>query len=285
MIPMACPNCGRRGNVPPDKLNARLHCKKCDAVFHMDMSGHIVLGEPGADKKKPDSIFGLKTSAAPKPKVRAKDEPMDLLGNLKDAWTGIPLAGRIVLGAAALAAIVMFSGIRLPRLGGPPLPPDFNGRALYLADAFIEDSSSRIRKLAAPGTEADAAAWLSKVRPGFQHSGPRRQGNIVTVLPPMILEQDRTKGRGRVLMYLLPPIPKPDAANPDKGYFAPGYRADGTFALPTLWKPDAAGRWQFDGTASLANASKPTTAKEDPEPVFSRGRAITSGSGSHRDRN
>src|SRR5436305_2036190 len=70
MIPMSCPNCGRRGSVPPDRLNTRMHCKKCDAVFHMDSSGKIMLGEPGARGKQGKK----KTTQA------ARDEPTDFIG-------------------------------------------------------------------------------------------------------------------------------------------------------------------------------------------------------------
>ena len=69
MIPMSCPSCGRRGNVPLDRLNTRMHCKKCDAVFHLDATGKPVLGEPKAAK-------GGKNAA----KGRSKDEPLDPIG-------------------------------------------------------------------------------------------------------------------------------------------------------------------------------------------------------------
>ena len=60
MIPMACPSCGRRGSIPHDKVNSRLHCKKCNAIFHMDAAGHVVMGEPGR-AAKPGSTSGVFT--------------------------------------------------------------------------------------------------------------------------------------------------------------------------------------------------------------------------------
>lgn len=281
MIPMACPNCGRRGSVPPDKLNSRLHCKKCDAVFHMDASGHVVLGEPGSSERKSDSVFGMKATAT-KPRA-AKDEPMDLFGNLKDAWTGIPLAGRIVIGVLAACIAIWSSGVtkKFGRMfQGHPIPATLAERAEYVADAFVDDSPGRLGKIAAAGTEADATAWMAKVRPGFKHSGPRQQGNLVTYFAPTILQEDGGKKEAKVLMILAPPRPDPTLATADKGYFAPGYRDDGTYALPTLWTLDDQGKWRFDGKAALANATNPSTAKDDPEPKgSSRG-----GGGSHRGR-
>ena len=46
MIPMSCSQCGQRGKRPPHRLGTRMSCRKCHAVFHMDRTGHIMLGEP-----------------------------------------------------------------------------------------------------------------------------------------------------------------------------------------------------------------------------------------------
>jgi hypothetical protein len=82
MIPMSCPSCGRRGNVPLDRLNTRMHCKKCDAVFHLDNTGKPVMGEPksaktgkagrsgnesGYDQLDPIGIVASKIAKVPKP--------------------------------------------------------------------------------------------------------------------------------------------------------------------------------------------------------------------------
>src|SRR4051812_33288916 len=52
MIEMACPSCGRAGQVPKEKLQSRLVCRKCHVVFHMDPGGRAVLGEPNQGKDK-----------------------------------------------------------------------------------------------------------------------------------------------------------------------------------------------------------------------------------------
>ena len=57
MIPIQCPRCRRSGNVPPDRLNARLVCKGCQAVFHMDSGGRMILGEPGTAKKTKEKEY------------------------------------------------------------------------------------------------------------------------------------------------------------------------------------------------------------------------------------
>jgi hypothetical protein len=64
MIPIECPKCGRGGSVPPDRLNARLVCKACHTVFHLDNTGRMVLGEPESydmktNKSKADEVSSL----------------------------------------------------------------------------------------------------------------------------------------------------------------------------------------------------------------------------------
>jgi hypothetical protein len=232
----------------------------------MDASGHVVLGEPGSSERKSDSVFGMRATATKAKPRAAKDEPMDLAGNLKEAWTGLPKAVRAVLIVVAAAAAI-WAFVPMPRLGSPPLPAELAGRVQYVANAFIDESTSQLRKVAAPGTEADAAAWLQTVRPLFKHSGPRRQGNIVTILPPMSLDEAPV-GTQRILLNLQPPRPDPAVGKTEKARFAPGYKTDGTFALPTVWKATDDGKWLFDGTASLANAKNPPTPEEDPEPTY-----------------
>src|SRR5262245_35123227 len=51
MPELSCPQCGRSGNVPRTKLDSRLVCKKCHAVFHMDKAGRVVLGEPHSESR------------------------------------------------------------------------------------------------------------------------------------------------------------------------------------------------------------------------------------------
>jgi len=71
-----------------------MHCKKCDAVFHLDATGKAVLGEPPSSKKK-----GTKTT-------RAANEPLDPIGIVaeklshtpKPVWMGmLGILGLVVL--------------------------------------------------------------------------------------------------------------------------------------------------------------------------------------------
>src|SRR5438132_12261010 len=53
MLDLSCPNCGRAGSIPREKINTRLICKKCHIVFHMNTAGRTLLGEPQIEVPKP----------------------------------------------------------------------------------------------------------------------------------------------------------------------------------------------------------------------------------------
>ena len=93
MIPIECPKCGRGGSVPPDRLNARLVCKACHTVFHLDNTGRMVLGEPES--------FDMKSSAG---KSRANEVSGLADFDLAQTWNDIPKAVRFGVPAALLAA-------------------------------------------------------------------------------------------------------------------------------------------------------------------------------------
>jgi hypothetical protein len=78
MIHLNCPNCGRRGSVPEAKRYARLHCVKCDAVFHVATNGQVMLGEPGKGKpaKLGDPNRSLEETEA------SQEDPIELITQL-----------------------------------------------------------------------------------------------------------------------------------------------------------------------------------------------------------
>ena len=100
MIPMACPSCGRRGNVPLDRLNTRMHCKKCDAVFHLDASGKPILGEPPAARR---------AKGGGRPGARAKNEPLDPIGIVATKIANLPRGVWYLLGTLLGAYLIYFA--------------------------------------------------------------------------------------------------------------------------------------------------------------------------------
>src|SRR5262249_12387644 len=147
------------------RLNTRMHCKKCDAVFHMDPSGKIMLGEPGGRAKQAER---RKAAAA------TKDEPTDVIGLI----VGNPLVRKgAVVALVAFVGYFAFQGISgvLPK----GVPQNLGDRTDYVAVAFCDKHPDRIMKLAAPGTEADLSKWYDLTRPKFQFEGPQGPGNEV----------------------------------------------------------------------------------------------------------
>ncbi len=93
MIPIECPKCGRGGSVPPDRLNARLVCKACHTVFHLDNTGRMVLGEPES--------FDMKTT-----KSRADDVSGMADFDFAQTWNDIPAPVKFGVPGVLLAIIL-----------------------------------------------------------------------------------------------------------------------------------------------------------------------------------
>src|SRR4051794_18316218 len=116
MVELACPNCGRGGSVPREKMNARMVCKKCHMVFHMNSAGRAVLGEPRADPSKSGinkaekSGFFRAMEDAPIPKLSSIAELKESLGG-----NSLPIKP-ILIGLVAL--VVCWGTYSL--LFGPP---------------------------------------------------------------------------------------------------------------------------------------------------------------------
>src|SRR4051812_29590985 len=92
MIDLACPNCGRGGSIPREKINTRLVCKKCHIVFHMNTAGRTLLGEPHIETAKADT-------RAPRDSYQIPS--FEGLGNLRGSLPSVS-SRSLLLGLAAL---------------------------------------------------------------------------------------------------------------------------------------------------------------------------------------
>lgn len=278
MIPMACPHCGRRGSVPADKLNSRLHCKKCGTVFHMDFTGHIVLGEPGRSGSKSGGTSGIFSFSGQESGNHGKvgsdthatctrAQPTEM----PTIWESLPKSFRVgLLGGLALVLLWVLGAFRL--LQPAPLPSAFEQRLTYVAEAFAYNEPSGLRRIAASGTGGDLGTWLEKLHPDAKLGARREVGYLVSHTYSVV-----GGGSGqekRVMLFVTPPIPKfPDpndkaavAAQEQSrrlltSSFAPGSMPDGSFAVPLVWKSEG-GQWWLDGTASLQAAANPAVVAE-----------------------
>ena len=138
MIPIECPKCGRSGNVPPDRLNARMVCKACHSVFHMDTSGRMVLGEH-SDPAKPQR------SRAP---VAAADF------DLAETWRDIPAPVKVGVPAFVLAFLLWQFN---PFGGGGPA---YQGRAEEVIRALACNDRARALSFATASTAEKAGKWF-----------------------------------------------------------------------------------------------------------------------------
>lgn len=261
MIPMTCPQCGRRGNVPPDRINTRMHCKKCDAVFFMDKSGKIVMGDPSqiAARKNKDP----KQAAARK---RAEYETPSFGALIM----GLPTPVKVVALVALLGVLAYASGFhkRFRFGGGGGIPKSLLGRAEYAANAFADNLPDKLKPIITPGDDAVLQQWFEALRPGFHFQGPQNEstGNVVlmTVTP---IKDDLTEAHYVLHIFYPSVTPHPevkeqmDARPRDrKRHTDAGYKADGAYDVPTFWtKP--ADAWLLDVKKSL-EAAKDTGAKK-----------------------
>jgi hypothetical protein len=261
MIPMTCPSCGRRGTVPPDRLNTRMHCKKCDAVFFMDRSGKIVMGDPGQIGRK-----GSKEAKQAKAAKGEKRYEEPFATSFTELLLKSPLWFKIGLGLALVFLVVqMRGGVKLPNWFGPPVANDAELRAAYVAAAFIDQEPEKIKKIAVPGTEADIPTWIGEFRPQFEPGIKSKQ----VLLTGGLVSQDNEKVYMIVnLLYPSPtPVPEVEAqkkakASERRSPVEIGYKYDGSFTLPVIFK-NMSGQWMFDAAETLeVTRSKPEKGDE-----------------------
>ncbi len=179
MIPMSCPSCGRRGNVPLDRLNTRMHCKKCDAVFHLDATGKPVLGEPPPPK-------GSKSA---KEAGRDKNEPLDPIGIVAEKLSHTPKP-------IWMTAAVLLSGYVLWTLsgwfGGAPLSVEQSlGRQIHDATvAVLDNDTATLKNLTAAGTEDTLLRAVEMVRPMIADGQPTSEKVVFAAGEPVASDEE-----------------------------------------------------------------------------------------------
>ncbi len=147
MIPIECPKCGRGGNVPPDRLNARLVCKACHSVFHMDNSGKLMLGEPGVpDRKANRHAEATKASA-------------DF--NLDETLKNIPAPVKYGVPVVVLAAVLW---VNFPMGAGEP---DYMRSTEQIVKAVIANDKPGVLSHASDKTSEAAGKWFDLVHEAF----------------------------------------------------------------------------------------------------------------------
>ena len=154
MIPIQCPQCSRRGHVPPDKFGAKFHCKGCHAIFRLDNLGRIELAGPGAPAQR--------RPQAPGPRL-------DLTG----AWRDVSRPAR--LGAPALC-VVLLGWMLLPSASDLPC----NDQAAAVGQAVLDGDRDQVLASATPGSAEAAGRWYDLVRGPI--AGPAAGGTVAALL-------------------------------------------------------------------------------------------------------
>ena len=203
MIPMSCPNCGRKGNIPLDRLNTRMHCKKCDAVFHLDASGKPVLGEPPA----------AKGSKAARAAARAKNEPLDPIGIIAAKLVQTPkpvwMTLAILLGCYMLWIVWGFVGPR-----GATANENFSAQNDTAALAFLNQD---VETLKAMSTQ-DSRDEIAKVVESFRSQVGDKTGKGSEDMQPMAKLPEEMGDEPVVEVSIQPPKPSSEEDAPPMFY-------------------------------------------------------------------
>jgi hypothetical protein len=230
MIPMECPKCGRQGEVPLDRLNAKLTCRKCGTVFHMDNTGHIILGDP--------DVATLKKRTE---EVRRKDKDIDL--SLAGLLKSVPKPLWYVV---TILILMLGGGFAVNRVvGSMGVPTELAPRSTYVGERFVDLELDEIKRLSTTSTLDDIQKWYDKVRSTLRFKGPRATRSEVDVFSSVIREFPST---GETMTTVR--VASPDAAAPASS----SMRDEVTLTL--CWAKEG-GVWLIDGKKTLAEASKP----------------------------
>lgn len=158
MVPIECPKCGRGGSVPPDRLNARLVCKACHTVFHLDNTGRMVLGEPES--------FDMKTT-------KSRDEVSGLADfDLAQTWNEIPAAVKYGVPVALLAVVIYLNA----GFGGSSAA--YTARAESIVKAVTTNNRSKVVSLSTAESAEAAGQWFDVIKGEIDSS---QLGNDLTI--------------------------------------------------------------------------------------------------------
>lgn len=150
MISIECPNCGRRGTIPPDRLSSRLHCKSCNAVIHLNRTGQLAVDESARETAE-EGPEGLASAGE---------------FHYRDVWQSIPpnlkLAVPVVIVLALLVSWIVTRS--LPE----PVPVDHAKVGETVLRAVVANDRERVMALADPPTADDAGHWFDLVRQRFE---------------------------------------------------------------------------------------------------------------------
>jgi len=261
MIEMACPSCGRAGQVPKEKLNSRLVCRKCHIVFHVDSQGRPVVGEPHSAKEK------TKKESESKSVLQSLGIPtLDQLTHMGDDLSDYTFPTKPVLGVlGGLVGLYLLWGF----LSGPGESVAETSRVV--AQALAHDDLNRLKTLATDETRDDMIRFYDAAHPKLEKARETWSSKDVN-LQVVVVEEDFSKGKGETEVFFLPaasgppasaapaPAPIPPSTVPSPGAVSPGALAatpppTGPLSLHFIWVRSGK-HWLLDGRTTSALAAR-----------------------------
>ncbi|MDR3633924.1 MAG: hypothetical protein P4L84_08975 [Isosphaeraceae bacterium] len=239
MIDVTCPKCGGMGRAPREKVNTRLVCKKCHALFHISPSGRTLLGDPPL---QPANDRQRGRADAPSPSKPASD--------WKDSLPEFTMTGR----SAVVALIVLVVGgaayFVMTRPG-----ENLADRAKVVAQDFADGGLDRLKSGALSGTVDELVQWYGQSHRQFEELKKEWAGREVLVGVLVIEENPRLRS-GQVTAILAPS--KPSARDASlHGSADVGGLANKPVEIMFYFTPDAWGKWRVDGKKMLERSSQP----------------------------
>ena len=241
MLPVNCPSCGASYRIPPDRLAAQMHCRKCDTRFYFDDGGSLKTGKKPSPKHVEDDS--------------ARYKNMSKLPDLdaKAAWRKLPLAVRLALAAGILVGLgaIFAPWVNRARL---QIPEDLNNRAEFAARAILVHDDVRFKAICLPEASAEAAELAEGVRGVLEKKGLGADATI------MVQQQAHNKDRRTTLSARFLPASLdgvvPDAgprASRDRGPSKAAVQAVSarTLELNLVWVKGDDGRWLLDPVQTL----------------------------------
>jgi hypothetical protein len=230
-IDLECPKCGATGSIPRNKINTRLVCKKCRAIFHVNPLGRSVLGEP-------QGVSDPKREEAHPARPRDRGEMGTGLSLPKLDSYHLAIAGGVVL--------VLLLGYGIYKFFNGP--DEITPAAQIIANSIALDSPDFFRPNALPGTEAEAMKFFDATHTAL--STARSQSPTKSLTTQVLVESVTEMGSKAEVLGVFKPTTGfvheqqiAGAANDQSGE---------TKVMRTLWlAKDPAGTWKLDGRKTL----------------------------------
>jgi hypothetical protein len=260
MIEMSCPSCGRAGQVPREKLNSRLVCRKCHVVFHMDPNGRAIVGEPhkGPSKEELAAKDSAQHKLVEKLHIPSIDDLENMGASLREGNFPVKPALGVLGGLAAVWLIWSFLTAAPASIAEP---------ARSVVEAVGSENVNRIKSYTSSDTQADIDKWYETVHTKLE-SAKKDWPTKETSVQVLVVEEDARKGSADVEAFITPVLamptepvafvpPPPPSSSPSS---KPGDKMSkaskptapaGPVGFKLHWILEG-GKWRIDGKTTLA---------------------------------